>query len=419
MGQRQPAPATPARQASAEAAATPSFSVESARRYLDQLAGELGSRASGSEEEAAAAEYLAQIFKQLGYEVEIQPFTYSVQGVVSRVDLDAGYSAIGFRFPGSADHGIRARLVDVPGLGQPADFEAAAVRGRIAIVDRGEIEFHVKASHAEAAGAVALIIVNRLASESLGGSLGAYSSKIPVLQMIKQDGDDLRARLAVADVEAVILNASPATGVSRNVIARKLGGRCLVVVGGHYDTVPEVSGANDNASGTALMLAFAEAWSAHPAAADLCFVGFGAEELGLHGSEFFVQEMQASGALELVTAMLNLDAIGDGNAPYRIIASGELGAMVNAVSEALQIDASRGSLPMMLGSDHLNFDWAGVPVVFPFPLGGIMHTPLDNLDNIDHEVYADIATLSHSILSCLLLQAGSPVIPNTACVNPN
>ncbi len=395
----------------------PPFEVESARPYLEHLAGELGPRASGTEQEAAAAEYLASVFERLGYEVEIQAFTYSVGSQVSRVDLDDGGSIIAFRFAGSADRGVRARLVDVPGVGRPADFANANAHGRIAVVDRGVIEFRAKAMHAEAAGAVALIIVNRPENDTFGGDFGAYDSQIPVLQIGKRDGDDLRARLARADTEAAIPNASPTRGKSQNVVAKTPDGTCRVVVGGHYDTVPEVSGANDNASGTALMLAFAELWSGHPAAADICFVGFGAEELGLHGSDFYIRELLSAGELDSVTAMLNLDAIGGGYAPYQIVASPELSALTRAVADALQIDAGEGAMPAMLGSDHINFEVAEVPVVFPFASGGIgiIHTPLDNLDRFDHQVYAEIAALNHGVLACLLLRAGSPVIPATPC----
>ena len=390
----------------------PSFEVESAIKYVEHLAGVLGPRTSGTEEEAAAASYLAETFRELGYETEIQVFQYTAQGGISRLDLNDGFSTMAFRFPGSGEQPVSAGLVDVPGFGEPADFAAVDVGGAIAVVDRGVIEFRVKAANAESAGAAALIVVNRLESESLGGSFGTYTSAIPVLHIAKAAGDELRLRLSTS---GSIPDAAPLTGESRNVIARKALGTCRVVVGGHYDTVPAVSGANDNASGTALTLAFAETWSEHPAANDICFVGFGAEELGLHGSAHFVRQLRASSGLDQVTAMLNLDAIGDGRPPYRIVASTELRTIGTAVATSLQVYAGSGSLPMTLGSDHTSFASAGIPVVFVFPPGAIIHTPADNLENFNLEVFADIANLNHGILECLLLRAGSPVIPAVSC----
>ncbi len=406
--QAEPSPAPPRPGGPPE----PEFNVAAAIGYLEHLAGQLGPRASGTDQERAAADYLAETFRSLGYDVEIQEFTFVAQAGAGRIDAEDGYSTFAFRFPGSSDDAVSGETVDVPGFGEPNDFASVDVAGKIAIVDRGVIEFRVKAANAEAAGARALIVANRTRSESLGGTFGAETSEIPVLQVSKEAGDELRARVGTS---VSILKSSPDRGTSQNVIASMPGGACRVVVGGHYDTVPEVDGANDNASGTALTLALAEVWSAHPAAQDLCFIGFGAEELGLHGSAAFVRQLRNSDRLSEVTAMLNLDAIGDGRAPYRIISSFQLQEISASVPAELQINAGLGSLPMQIGSDHASFAQMGIPVVFVFPPGAILHTPLDNLDNVDLDLFADISELNHGILACLLERAGSPISPTLSC----
>ncbi len=390
----------------------PEFDVEVANDYLQHLAGTLGPRASGTEQERAAADYLAETFRSLGYEVEIQEFGYTTQAGISRIDVPDGYSAYAFRFIGSAEDPISGELVDVGGFGEPDDFASADVSGKIAIVDRGLIEFRAKGANAVAAGAIGLIIANRSLNESFGGTLGPDTSPIPLFHVSKEAGDELRTRMGTV---VSIPESPPNRGESQNVIARMPGGACRVVVGGHYDTVPEVDGANDNASGTALTLALAETWSEHPAAVDICFIGFGAEELGLHGSAAYVRQMRTDERLSEVTAMLNLDAIGDGRAPYRIIATIELQDLSNSVAASLQVNAAAGALPMTLGSDHASFSQAAIPVVFVFPPGAILHTPLDNLENVDYEVFGDIAQLNHGILACLLERAGSPISPTVSC----
>lgn len=390
----------------------PEFDFEIAVEYLNQLAGELGPRASGTEQERAAAEYMADVFRGLGYQVEIQQFTYAAEADTARIDLPDGSSSYAFRFSGSSNQPAEGELVDVPGIGSMDDFAVVDVAGKIAIVDRGVIEFRVKAANAEAAGAVALIIANPTLNESIGGSLAADTVSIPVLHVGAEAGDEIRAHLGET---ATIPASSPSAGQSQNVIARKADGACRVVVGGHYDTVPEVDGANDNASGTALTLALAAIWADYPSANDICFIGFGAEELGLHGSRFYVGQLRLDDRLSEVTAMLNLDAIGDGRAPYRILASVEIRDISNAVAAELQINAGPGSLPLNVGSDHASFARVGIPVVFVFPPGAILHTPLDNLDNVDLAVFRDIANLNHGILACLLQRAGSPISPSISC----
>ena len=402
--QDQPAPST--------GPPPPDFDIDTALGYLNHLAGALGPRASGTAQERAAADYLAESFEQLGYETQLETFAYTGAPSISRIDIDSRAPTFGFRFPGSAPIGLSAILVRIPGYGEPTDFDQVDVEGKIALVNRGVVEFRHKAANAKSAGAAALIIANTRTSDSIGGTFGAYTVDIPVLHVSLATADQLHARIGE---RITIPEAAPTNGESQNVIARKPGGTCRVIVGGHYDTVPEVDGANDNASGTALALALAETWASHPAADDICFVGFGAEELGLFGSREFVQNLGKNGQLGEVTAMLNLDAIGDGRAPYRIVASSELGALGNAVAAELQINASTGALPMELGSDHASFIAEGIPAIFLFPPGAVIHTPADNLDNINREVFGDIATLNHGILACLLQRAGSPVSPATSC----
>ena len=393
----------------------PEFDFNVALDYLTRLVEEIGPRATGTDEERAAAAWIAEEFERLGYEVEIQEFSYRAMASFSRIDLAENRSLYGFRFPNSGSGTATGPLVDVPGVGEETDFASVDVDGKIAIVDRGIIEFRVKAANAQAAGAVALIVVDTSGDRGIGGTFGAYVSDIPVLLIRAEDGIRLRVRLGES---LTIPEAQPLTGTSQNVIARKAGGQCRIVVGGHYDTVPDVDGANDNASGTALTLALARIWAEHPGSSEVCFVAFGAEEMGLHGSAAYVRELRAGGELSEVTAMLNLDAIGDGTAPYRVVASTELRPLADLIADQLQIPAGLGSLPMEIGSDHASFAEFGIPVTFVFAPGAILHVPADNLDNIDEGLYEDISRFNHAILGCLLLRAGSSITPNVRCAEP-
>ena len=390
----------------------PEFDFDIAMDYLRRLVEEVGPRASGTEEERAAADWLAEEFKKLGYRVQIQDFDYRSQVSFSRIDIHNDRSVFGFRFPNSSEQAVSGPLVEVVGVGTESDFAAFDVTGAVAVVNRGVIEFSAKAANAQAAGAVALIVVNSRQDESLSGTLGATPSDIPVLLLRSEDRFLLRQQEGST---LVVPEAQPLASSSQNVIARRSDAPCQVVVGGHYDTVPGVDGANDNASGTALTVALAATWADHPASADICFVGFGAEELGLHGSRKFVQDLVQTGNIESLTAMLNLDAIGDGREPYRIVASPILRSMSNLVAAELQIAGASGDLPASFGSDHASFASAEIPVIFVFPPGAILHTPLDNLANIDESVFRDIANLNHGILACLLQRAGSPISPTISC----
>jgi hypothetical protein len=108
-------------------------------------------------------------------------------------------------------------------------------------------------------------------------------------------------------------------GTSANVIAEPQNfdaRKPYVVVGAHLDTVPVAPGAEDNASGIAVMLQLAEMVSQQPAALPVQFIAFGAEEPrgsgdALHhfGSRQHVADLSRS-EQRAIRAMVSLDRVG-------------------------------------------------------------------------------------------------------------
>jgi len=98
--------------------------------------------------------------------------------------------------------------------------------------------------------------------------------------------------------------------------------REYVVVGAHYDHIGPSNtyaldagafpmmhlGADDNASGTVAVLELARRLAQHPARRSVVFLNFSAEELGLIGSEFFVENSPLPVG-DIIT-MVNLDMVG-------------------------------------------------------------------------------------------------------------
>jgi len=101
--------------------------------------------------------------------------------------------------------------------------------------------------------------------------------------------------------------------VSRNVIGVRPGDEKLVVVGAHMDSVLVGTGAGDNASGVAVMLATARALASLDTPHTLVFIAFGAEEGGdPPGAEVYVEGLGDTASN--VIAMLNIDSVGVGTA---------------------------------------------------------------------------------------------------------
>ena len=116
----------------------------------------------------------------------------------------AGFYGIGTAAfgPGLTLAGLTGNLVlvdDGAGLNindgcEPA-INAAAIAGNIAVVDRGNCTFVIKAQQAQAAGAVALIIVNNAAGSAPGLGGADPSITIPVISLSQTDGNNIKAQI--------------------------------------------------------------------------------------------------------------------------------------------------------------------------------------------------------------------------------
>lgn len=105
---------------------------------------------------------------------------------------------------------------------------------------------------------------------------------------------------------------------SANVIAVKPGAlENEVIIGAHYDSVDidGNKGADDNASGVAIMLEVAERLANVETPYTLRFIAFGAEEVGLKGSKYYVSQMTQN-EIENTVAMINLDSCIAGDKMY-------------------------------------------------------------------------------------------------------
>ncbi|WP_433943185.1 S8 family serine peptidase [Paenibacillus sp. SN-8-1] len=84
------------------------------------------------------------------------------------------------------------------GLGKPADFAGVDVKGKIALISRGEISFHDKAVNAKAAGAAGVIIFNNVPGE-IQATLGSEGDYVPTYTITQEDGLSLKAKAEASD----------------------------------------------------------------------------------------------------------------------------------------------------------------------------------------------------------------------------
>jgi len=98
-------------------------------------------------------------------------------------------------------------------------------------------------------------------------------------------------------------------GTGENITALKdcIGTNKAIVVGGHYDSVASSPGADDNASGTAVVMEIARRLKTKKLKYDVLFVLFSGEEQGLVGSRYWVRNHPRSKDIEF---MINADMVG-------------------------------------------------------------------------------------------------------------
>ena len=318
--------------------------------YLTELVEELGARESATGEELAAAEHLASTLKNFGYSVELQSFTVQqLSPELSSLQIDAPQPRaidINLLFQTAAGE-VTGNMVSV-GLARDEDFPEGGVKGQIALARRGVMTFEQKVTLAAEAGAVAVVIYNNLPGNFQG--FLSNPASIPAVSISQGDGQEIEELLSVGAVEATVLVVEQLLP-SRNVIAEKAGsGDAVVVLGAHYDTVPNIPGANDNASGTAVLLTLAGELAGEDLPFTIRFVAFGSEELGLSGSRHYVASLTGT-QLDRIRAMFNFDALGSGRR-LGLLGARELTGLAVTQGDTQDIDVAVDRGLEGAGSDH-------------------------------------------------------------------
>jgi Peptidase family M28 len=163
-----------------------------------------------------------------------------------------------------------------------------------------------------------------------------------------------------------------------------------------------LNGADDNASGTAVILQLAKAFAAggRPRRS-IVFVATGGEEIGLTGSHYLASRLELWNGR--VVANVNIDMVGGANGRLFVVRSddalrGAQDAAAARVGGALRIlgreDIEREWPNQGLGSrsDHVNFIAAGIPSIHLFTgLNERYHTVDDEADAVDYAGLASIA----------------------------
>lgn len=140
-------------------------------------------------------------------------------------------------------------------------------------------------------------------------------------------------------------------------------------------------GANDNASGTAMILDLARHMSVHKPHYSVIFMAFAAEECGLFGSEYAANNLPID--KENIKFLFNLDMVGTGSDGIGMVNATEVPKadsilrLINSEKKYFNDIRSGGARCV---SDHCAFAQKGIPSIFIFTRGKEhthYHTPQD------------------------------------------
>jgi aminopeptidase YwaD len=151
---------------------------------------------------------------------------------------------------------------------------------------------------------------------------------------------------------------------------------------GSYTFFP---GANDNASGIALLLNLARYYAANPQPYSIGFICFAGEEAGLIGSKYFTENPLVN--LKKIRFLINTDLAGTGDEGITVVNATEFPkefALMQAVNNEYKLLAAVNARGKAANSDHYFFTEKGVPAFFFYTLGGI---------KAYHDVFDKAATL--------------------------
>ncbi len=380
---------------------------------------------------------------QLGTDYSIFPFSSSDSVSASVVFVGYGFSI-----------NTKALMWD--------DYLSVNVNGKWALILRGDPDSknsespfityssdRNKAMLANDNGAIGVIMVSGSSydpsDELVNMSEKAFDVGIPVIQVSRNVVDRIlhTSGLNVSSLEKKFLNIRRPSSfaVKANVAARTdiilqkkqtqnvvgliegtdpLLKNQYIVIGAHYDhlgnggkgsssRIPDTlgvhNGADDNASGVSAILEVAQKFAGNLNKRSIVVVAFGAEEMGLLGSRFFIENPIIP--IDSIVAMINVDMVGRMSADKALQVGGvktslESEGLIDKVNEVFKFNMAKS--PEGYGpSDHASFYGKDIPVFFISTGAHVdYHTPNDKIDRINFEGLFETSQFIEAIVTELV-----------------
>lgn len=322
------------------------------RKILDTLSSEsMWGRGYTKDGMQLAANYIADFFKAQGIQLINGTYLQTYQHPVNT-------------FPSSMKLEVNGKRLE-PGKDFIISPESKGLKGKSISMEQMDTSIFVNRNHR---------LIVEIKDKLVWTPAGSEADHTYII--LKKDAVTLPVRQVSISIDQLFIPAFEAN----NVIGMVPGTErpdSFVVITAHYDHLGGMGdkvyfpGANDNASGTAMMLDMAAHYAAHPPKYSIVFIAFGSEEIGLLGSQHFVNNPWID--LARIKFLINIDLMGNGDEGITVVNATEHPAAFNkmkAINEQYALFKTINERGKAANSDHHFFVEKGVPAFFIYTLGG-------------------------------------------------
>jgi aminopeptidase YwaD len=323
-----------------------------------------------------AAEFLAQEFKNAG----LMP--------LDKKDFLQKFSFAANTFPGKMDVEINGKKL-TPGIDFIVGADSRSAKGK------GKLEQRDSTTFVNAADKIIVKLENKLTWDA-----AQKQEDYDLIQLDKNQFIEIPKNIKI-NIEAKLIEKFDAANVCAMVKGKEKPDSFIFITA-HYDHLGGMGkdtyfpGANDNASGVALLLSLAKYYAAHPQKYSIGFILFAAEEIGLLGSKYYTEHPLIP--LKNIRFLTNTDLAGTGAEGITVVNAtifpNEF-ALMNKINSENNYVVSIGARGKAANSDHYWFTELGVPSFFFYTKGGIAayHDVFDKAITLPLNEQADLQQL--------------------------
>ncbi len=337
----------------------------------------------------------------------LQPFTFSVNTFPKRMSAIVDNETILFPgkdfivLPASGNAKGRYDLVWINDT--MLEVNTGSIKNKAIIIDKSIFssetsKTRLKAWADDIRGAAGIIY---LEPEKLTWSVATHQNKFFGISILKKKFPE-KAKHLDLDITAKFVGQHNTQNVAGYI--KGLVEDTFIVFTAHYDHLGWMGkdiffpGANDNASGTSMLLNLARYYSKanHKPKYSILFIAFAGEEAGLKGSHYYTENPLLP--LSKIKFLINMDLMGTGDEGMMVVNATEFPEQfkqLEKINNEKQYLPKLGQRGKAANSDHYFFTEKGVPSFFFYTLGGISayHDIYDRPETLPLTKYKEVFQL--------------------------